>query len=115
MPGEFGVGLFGAFKIDAIAFNCGYRHLKYIFKKMGRVRIFFGIAVGMVLAVHQGIGAWVKKRGAFEKVCHEIKNAFPKLVGGEHAVRGITMLKEGLKKQRQEPMGNKKNKYDHYK
>lgn len=113
MPGEFGIGLPGALKVNAVAFDGGFGHLKYVPEKVRRVRIFFGVAVGMVLAVHQGISPRIKKRGAFEKVGHQVKSPLPKLIGGEHAVRGVAVLKEGLKEQRQEPMRQEKNKYDH--
>lgn len=77
------------------------------------MRIFFGIAIGMVHAVQNRIGTWIQKTGALENKSHGIKNLFPKIVEGKHFMGCIPMEEKRLEKEGEEPVANQENKNNH--
>jgi hypothetical protein len=74
------------------------------------MRIFFGIAVSMMHAVHNRIRPWYQVRRSLRKPRHKIKSSFPVFGCGKHFMRSKTMEKKGMKKQREKPMAEKENK-----
>ena len=72
------------------------------------MRVFLGIAVGMVHTVHNGICPRIEKRRSLENEGTEVKCFLPKGVHLKHFVRCVPVLKEGLEKQRQKPVTQEK-------
>lgn len=73
------------------------------------MRVFFRIAVSMMHSVQNGITTRAEERGSLRDVCQKKEEPFPKTGHGKHLVRGITMQKEALAKQRQIPMQNEED------
>lgn len=96
----------------AKGFKCGFRHLKNIGEEMRGMRILLGIAVSMVLTVHDRVSARVQKRGALEDIGHQVKHPLPKLIRRKHAVRRVAVLEKRLEEQGKKPVGNKKDQDD---
>ena len=72
------------------------------------MRIFFGVAVHMVHAVHHSIGPWNQKGRSLNKPGTYIKNTLPVLADMVHFMGSIPVQKKGMKKQGQKPMGAEK-------
>jgi hypothetical protein len=72
--------------------------------------IVFGIGKSMVNPVHDGIHTRTHIRRTLGKIGYQEKKSFPAPVHGKSPVGCITVMKEGLGKQRQIPMRHKKNK-----
>ncbi len=60
------------------------------------MRIFIGIAVRVVHAVHDGVGAGIEKRSPLEQERKKIKRPFPEPAHRKHPVRCITVQEKGL-------------------
>ena len=78
------------------------------------MRVFFGVAECMVLAVHNGISARVKERCTLEKEGEEVEYLFVEFAGSVHLMRCVPVQKEGLKEQGQEPMPKEKYQYNYH-
>ena len=63
---------------------------------MRRMRIFFGIAVGVVHPVEDGVGAGVEKRGTLGNKGKSVEKSLPEFVHLEHLVGRIAMQEECL-------------------
>ena len=79
------------------------------------MRIALCIGIRVMHPVHDSIRFRAHIRRSLGDICENIKDPFPEPVHLEGPVRCITMLQEGLGKQRQVPDGNKKNNDDHKK
>lgn len=77
------------------------------------MRVFLGIAVGVMLAMHNGISPRVQKRRALANKREHVKRTFEKLMGSKHFVRSIPVQKKRLEKERQEPMRQKEDENVH--
>lgn len=58
---------------------------------MGTVRILWGITVGVVHAVKNGIRPWRKVGAALARPCENVKKLFPEFTHNEHLMRRIPM------------------------
>jgi hypothetical protein len=74
-------------------------HGKNIGGMVGSVGISFSIAVGVVHPVQDGVSAWAKERRTLGYISKGKKEFFPKFIHHKHAMGGITMQKEGLRKE----------------
>lgn len=74
-----------------------------------RVRIVFGIAVGMVHPVEDSIGPWAQIRRPLGHICEGVKETFPELAHGEHFMCRIAVQEKSLREQRQVPVCYKKH------
>lgn len=70
--------------------------------------VFFRIAVGVVHAVHDRIGAGIEKGGTLADESEEIKEFFPEWGHPEHFVGCIAVQEKGLAEQGEEPVGQEK-------
>lgn len=68
------------------------------------MRILLCIAVSMVHPVHDGISPWIQERRPLCKETEKVEESFCAFAHCEHLMAGITVHKEGLRKQRQKPM-----------
>jgi hypothetical protein len=71
---------------------------------MRTVGILWGITIGMVHSVKNGISSWRKVGTALPDPCKDIKKPFPEFCHVEHLVSGIPVKKETLAKQGEIPM-----------
>lgn len=60
------------------------------------MRVFFGIAVGVMHTVHNGIRSWIEKRGTLSNKREQVKETIPESVHGEHLMGCITMQEKCL-------------------
>lgn len=60
------------------------------------MRIFFGVAVSVVHAVHDGVSTRIEKRGTLSYKGKEVKETIPEPVHGEHFMRRIPMQEKCL-------------------
>lgn len=67
----------------------------------------------MMKAVHDSVGARADVRGTLRNKTADIKNTLPEFRHPEHAMGGVTVMKEGLKEQRRIPVNSKENEYNH--
>jgi hypothetical protein len=65
----------------------------------------------MVHAMHNSIAKWAKVVGSLENPGEHKEHTLGKFVHRKRPVRGVSMKKKGLKKQRQVPMCRKKYQY----
>ena len=63
------------------------------------MRIFFGVAVSMMLTVHYSISSRVQIRRALADKCKQMEYTLVDFMGTEHFVRCIPVQKKCLKKQ----------------
>jgi len=87
--------------------------LKYIRAVDGWMRIFLGIGMYMVHAVHDPVRIGANIRRALCKKGGYKKEFFPKGRHSANSVCGITMVKKWLTKHGQIPLCNKKDDYFH--
>jgi hypothetical protein len=80
---------------------------------MGRMRVFFGVAVCVVHPVHHRIGTGIQKRGTLCDEREKIKEALPEFVHDKHFMRRIPVQKKCLTEERKKPMEKKKDRYCH--
>lgn len=73
------------------------------------MRILVGIGVSMVHAMHDPVGPGTHIRGALCDIGKDKEKPFPGPAHGKGAVGGVAVLKKSLGKQRQVPMGDKKD------
>ncbi len=64
------------------------------------MRIFIGVAVGMMPAVKHGIRPRIQERRTLEDECHHIKRIFPERVHPKHPVRSVPVQKKRLREKR---------------
>lgn len=88
-------------------------HGKYVLVEHGRVWILFGIRKSMVHPVHNGISPGHQVGRALRQVGNEVEDAFPCFIHGEHLVRSVAVVEEGLKEDAGEPMAGEEGKYCH--
>lgn len=62
----------------------------------------------MVHPMHNGVSSGIQKRRALCNKSEKIKKTFPEFTHRKHFVGSISMQKEGLTEQRQEPVCKKK-------
>ena len=108
-PGRIAVaegrlGLFFVFQVIEIDVLGLYHQAPDVLDEMRRVGVLFGIAVGMVHPVQDGIGARVKERRSLRNEGETIKKAFPALGHFEHLMGSVSVKEEGLRKKRHEPV-----------
>lgn len=72
------------------------------------MRVLIGISIRMMHAMHYAIGSWAHIRRTLSEIGQNKKDSLPKPAHGKSTVRSIAVLKESLGKQRQIPMGSKK-------
>lgn len=75
--------------------------------------ILFGIRKCVVHPVHDSISPGYQIGRALREVGDKVKNPLPHDMHREHLVRGVTVVKKGLKKNAGEPMAGEKIKYCH--
>jgi len=66
--------------------------------------IFFGVAVGVVHAVHNGISPRIQKRRTLRNKGYQVEIAFPEFRHCKHFVGCIAVQKECLAEQGNEPV-----------
>jgi hypothetical protein len=62
------------------------------------VGIFFGVAIGVMHPVEDGIGPGIEKGRTLGDKGERVKEVFPKFVHPKHLVRSIAVQKERLRK-----------------
>lgn len=78
------------------------------------MRVLLGIGIGMMQAVHDGIGLRAHVGRALCDIGQDEEKALPALAHGKCAMGCIPVLEEGLGKKRGIPNGNEKDKYRHW-
>jgi hypothetical protein len=76
--------------------------------------IFLSIGVGVMQAVHNGVGPWTHVRRTLGDIGQDKKEFFPTIAHSEGTMGRIPVLKECLRKQRRIPEHYEKN-YDNHK
>ena len=73
------------------------------------MRVFLGIAKGVMLAVHDGIRTRIQERRSLENKRQQVKNTLVKLVGSKHFMRYVPVEEECLEEQGEEPVRQKES------
>jgi hypothetical protein len=63
--------------------------------------------------VHDCVCSCTDVRGTLSNKTADVKNALPEFRHPEHAMGGITVMKDGLKEQGRIPVNSKENEYNH--
>lgn len=90
-------GLLPMKQIVHINIFCLHGHIPDVFKKVRGVRILFGVAISVVHAVEDGVGAGVQERRALAEKSEGVKELFPEFVHLKHLMRSIAVKEEGLR------------------
>ncbi len=80
---------------------------------MGRVRVSFRVAEGVVHSVKHRISTRTQVRRTLRQIRQCVKKTLPEFAHREHLVGRIAVQKERLAKQRQIPMRNERGQYNH--
>lgn len=90
-----------------------HHHRENFPEKMRRMRVFFGIAVGVVHAVEDGIGSGVQVRRALCDPGKYVKEFFPGFAHRKHFMRAIAVQEKCLSEQGKVPVSDEKQNNDH--
>ena len=86
---RFGFKLkFEIIQINVFSF---YHKPPNVFYEMWRVRVFFGIAIGMVHAVQDRVGPRVQEGGALAEKSEPVKELFPEFIHLKHLMRCVAV------------------------
>lgn len=77
------------------------------------MRVFVRIRISMMHPVHNRIGPWAHKGGALGDIGEKIKKPLPAFAHRKCTMSCIAVLKKGLGKKREVPVGSKKYQYNH--
>ncbi len=77
------------------------------------MRILWSIRIGMVHAVQNGVSSWGEVGTPLPDPSEKIEKLFPVLVHHEHLVGCIAVKKKALAEEREIPMQEKEDNYDH--
>jgi len=80
------LGLLFVEQIFHVDILCLYGHGPHVLEEMGGMGVFFGIAIGVVHPVEDGVGAWVEKGGALRDKGERVEESFPEFIHLEHLV-----------------------------
>ena len=75
--------------------------------------IFISITIRMMHSVHDRIRAGIQEGRTLSQKRYEVKCFLPKRRHRKHFVRCISMKEKGLAEQRQKPVREEENQYDH--
>jgi hypothetical protein len=75
---------------------CLHGHGPDVLEEMRRMRIFFGIAVGVVHPVEDSVGAGIEKRGTLGHKGERVEEPLPEFIHLEHLVRSIAVQEKCL-------------------
>ena len=76
---------------------------------MGGVGVFFRIAVGMMHAMEDGVGPGIEEGAALGDEGEGVEEFLPERMHFEHLMWRIPVKEEGLWKEREEPVTEKKH------
>ncbi len=110
---ELGRNLNGLVDQSVKDFFCMYHHAHHVFEEIGGVGVFFRVGKSMVHPVHDGVGARRQVGRALCQIGGQVEKPLPELVHGEHLMRSVAVMEEGLEEEADKPVCKKKNKDCH--